>query len=357
MFLGIAFFETLDEQGTLNSYIMTPGRGGSRLIADELRNLDRRAQHEGVDVGPLRLYAEQEGIGFRYISARMSGRSFERIGDRITIDLEHRDVPLSPNHAGYYGILLPKGFLGTTQLSIRVAGAEQADRAGYVYLADTNQLYVSSSFRVYMERLGSPHVRVRADLAQGARPSAGIQSSTVAECFGNRIDGLYDTSIASFIRAINLSRSSDAPQVFICHSSSDKPFVRKLAQALSGSGIRVWIDEAEIRVGDSLIEKIENGILASRNLVVVLSPTSVASRWCKEELRMALAMQIGGETIRVLPVLVADCTIPGFLREKAYADFRDHADFSRVIGDLAGAIIAEQRRDLRAGVPGRSRGW
>jgi hypothetical protein len=108
---------------------------------------------------------------------------------------------------------------------------------------------------------------------------------------------------------------------------------------LSGSGLKVWLDDAEIRVGDSLIQKIESGILEARYLVAVLSAASVQSRWCQEELRMALVGQIGGERITVLPVVASECVIPGFLREKKYADFRDPKRFDESLRELCDGIV------------------
>ncbi|PEU28639.1 hypothetical protein CN532_11480 [Bacillus wiedmannii] len=57
------------------------------------------------------------------------------------------------------------------------------------------------------------------------------------------------------------------PSVFLSHSSKDKFFVRKLAERLIHSGVEVWIDEAEIKIGDSLIEKISQGIKGADYLV------------------------------------------------------------------------------------------
>lgn len=45
------------------------------------------------------------------------------------------------------------------------------------------------------------------------------------------------------------------PSIFLSHSSGDKPMVRKIADGLRQQGIRVWIDEAEIHIGESLIQK------------------------------------------------------------------------------------------------------
>jgi len=77
-----------------------------------------------------------------------------------------------------------------------------------------------------------------------------------------------------------------------------------------------------MKVGDSLGRKIERGILGSGWLAVVLSPDAVGSAWVEKELNSALALELEKKEIFVLPVLHRDCTIPLFLRDKVYADFR-----------------------------------
>ena len=115
------------------------------------------------------------------------------------------------------------------------------------------------------------------------------------------------------------------PSIFLSHNHKDKPFVRKLAADLVEKGIQVWIDEAEIKIGDSLIQRISTGIYQMDYLGVVLSPNSVNSRWVQEELEQALHVQISEGYVKVLPLLLVDCQIPGFLRDKAYADFRNES--------------------------------
>jgi predicted nucleotide-binding protein len=70
--------------------------------------------------------------------------------------------------------------------------------------------------------------------------------------------------------------------VFICHASEDKRFTRKLAYDLSKNGMHVWYDELELNVGDSIVEKINQGIKESKFMVVVLSKSSVDKLWCKK---------------------------------------------------------------------------
>ncbi len=54
---------------------------------------------------------------------------------------------------------------------------------------------------------------------------------------------------------------SEKPKIFICHSSKDKSFVRELVQRLAQDGIETWFDELEIRIGESIHEKINDGLI------------------------------------------------------------------------------------------------
>ena len=67
--------------------------------------------------------------------------------------------------------------------------------------------------------------------------------------------------------------------IFLSHDHKEKAFVRKLAERLNAHGSRTWVDEAEIRVGDSLIMKIESAIKDFAYLGVILSPSSVKAQW------------------------------------------------------------------------------
>jgi len=73
--------------------------------------------------------------------------------------------------------------------------------------------------------------------------------------------------------------------VFISHGSEDKEQVaRPLATLLMNAGLRVWIDENELRLGDSLRRKIDQGLAGSRYGVVVLSGAFFAKEWPQREL-------------------------------------------------------------------------
>lgn len=98
--------------------------------------------------------------------------------------------------------------------------------------------------------------------------------------------------------------------------------VRQLRDDLKAHGVsKVWIDEAEIEVGDSLIAKIDEGMKETPFIAVVLSSKSITAPWVKKELNIALNREISQGRVVVLPLLYEKCEIPAFLSDKLYADF------------------------------------
>lgn len=90
--------------------------------------------------------------------------------------------------------------------------------------------------------------------------------------------------------------------LFVSHASEDKErVVRPLAEALVDRGLRVWYDEFELKLGDSLSETIDRGLATSSFGVVVLSPNFFHKQWTKRELRGLVAREIEGKKV-ILPV-------------------------------------------------------
>jgi hypothetical protein len=128
-------------------------------------------------------------------------------------------------------------------------------------------------------------------------------------------------------------------KVFIAHSSLDKDFVDELAANLKHNGIQVWYDKWDMKVGDSLREKISEGIENSDFMIVVLSANSIKSPWVKDELNAGLAKALESQSTFILPILLdGDVkSIPLFLRDKLFADFT--LSYDRGFSQLVGAIL------------------
>ena len=93
-------------------------------------------------------------------------------------------------------------------------------------------------------------------------------------------------------------------KVFISHTSSDHDFVLKLAHRLRNDGIDVWIDDWEIKAGDSIVEKVNNALIESYFLLIVLSENSLKSNWVSKEMNVGLMRQLSSNNVMILPVLL-----------------------------------------------------
>jgi len=90
--------------------------------------------------------------------------------------------------------------------------------------------------------------------------------------------------------------------VFISHASEDKEdFVRPLAAELVRLGLRVWYDEWTLKLGDSLRQKIEDGLVTCEYGIVVLSRHFFAKNWTNAELDGLFAREMEGHKV-ILPV-------------------------------------------------------
>lgn len=91
--------------------------------------------------------------------------------------------------------------------------------------------------------------------------------------------------------------------VFICHASEDKEeFVEPLANALVQKGLKVWYDRFELKLGDSLRRKIDQGLSNSRYGVVVLSKAFFQKEWPQDELDALVGKENEERRKVILPI-------------------------------------------------------
>jgi len=131
--------------------------------------------------------------------------------------------------------------------------------------------------------------------------------------------------------------------LFLSHTHADKPFVRRLKATLERKGVKkVWIDEAEIMIGDSLLQKIEEGLKRTRYIAVVLSPESMSSKWVRKELEIAMNREIASGQVVVLPLLYKPCDLPDFLKGKLYGDFTSPSSYRSSLNTLLRRLKSKQ---------------
>lgn len=126
--------------------------------------------------------------------------------------------------------------------------------------------------------------------------------------------------------------------VFVSYSHRDAKIAHQIAETLEQFGIKIWIDYAELHVGDSLIERLRNGIDTATHLLAIISANSIKSNWVQKELEIATIKEIEGKKISVLPAVLDDVELPGFLFGKYYADFHLKEQYMLEVAKLVVAI-------------------
>ena len=90
--------------------------------------------------------------------------------------------------------------------------------------------------------------------------------------------------------------------VFISHATEDKETVAgPVARALRDLGLRVWYDDFELRIGDSLSGSIDRGVGGSRFGLVILSEQFFAKNWPQYELK-GLVSRANSNESNLLPI-------------------------------------------------------
>ena len=118
-----------------------------------------------------------------------------------------------------------------------------------------------------------------------------------------------------------MSDAAFTHDVFLSHSAKDKAVVRAVAERLKADGLRVWFDEWEIRPGDSVPAKIEEGLERSRVLVLCMSAHAFGSDWAQLESGTFRFRDPLNKERRFIPLRLDAAPIKGSLAQFLYIDW------------------------------------
>ncbi len=108
---------------------------------------------------------------------------------------------------------------------------------------------------------------------------------------------------------------------FFSYSRDDSEFALKLAKDLKAQRAVVWLDQLDISPGQHWDTALEEALDSCPNMLLVLSPSSVASQNVMDEVSFAIE-----EHKLVIPILYRTCKIPLRLRRLQYIDARTDYD-------------------------------
>jgi hypothetical protein len=77
---------------------------------------------------------------------------------------------------------------------------------------------------------------------------------------------------------------TEIPHAFLCYGIEDMALAEKLALAMQSHGIETWWDKWCICPGDSLRQKVDEGLGNCTHFIVLLTPTSINKPWVNQEM-------------------------------------------------------------------------
>jgi hypothetical protein len=136
--------------------------------------------------------------------------------------------------------------------------------------------------------------------------------------------------------------------VFISYAHEDKALARAFADGLEAAGLRVWIDDNELLAGDSIIEQIAKAVADIDFFCALVSNASQESKWCQQELSLAMTHGLGREGAKVIPLRVGEVTMPASIIDRLYIPL-DPEDVSSAVQRIVRDVHKHRERRRRLG--------
>jgi hypothetical protein len=130
----------------------------------------------------------------------------------------------------------------------------------------------------------------------------------------------------------------ETPHAFLCYATEDEPLAEKIASAMQSKGIDTWWAPWFIYSGDSLRQKIDEGLGDCTHFIVLLTPTSIKKPWVNQEMDAGLVRKLKGRCkfiplrhrlpVNQLPPLLSGMSSPEVVDPER--------DISQLINDIHG---------------------
>ncbi len=127
------------------------------------------------------------------------------------------------------------------------------------------------------------------------------------------------------------------PRVFLSYTSDDAELAGRIAATLQANGIDTWWDRWCISTGDSLRQKIDEGLGDCTHFLALLTPQSVDRPWVNQEMDAGLVRKLSNKC-RFLPVRhkLPAKDLPPLLSGMHAPEISAEEDITQLINDIHG---------------------
>lgn len=168
--------------------------------------------------------------------------------------------------------------------------------------------------------------------------------------------GLTESFIVQIPALVAAMQAIQFYSCFISYSGKDEEFARRLHSRMRQAELRVWFAPEDMKGGDKLYDQIDRAIQVHDRLLVVLSESSMQSKWVETEIRRARKVELREGRRKLFPIRlvsyemlqewvcidsvtgedlaeeVRSYFIPDFSSWKSHDDFE--SAFARLLADL-----------------------
>ena len=127
-------------------------------------------------------------------------------------------------------------------------------------------------------------------------------------------------------------------RVFLCHSSKDKPSVRRYYDRLrQENGVEPWLDEVSLLPGVDWDIEIRSAVRSSDVVLVFLSKYSINKEgYIQKEIKQALdiADEKPEKTIFIIPLRLEKCEVPDRLKRWQWLDLFEDGSYEKLLRSL-----------------------
>jgi len=128
-----------------------------------------------------------------------------------------------------------------------------------------------------------------------------------------------------------------SPRVFLSYTWDDRELAERIANTLQANGIDTWWAEWCISAGDSLRQKIDEGLGDCTHFLVLLTPNSISKPWVNQEMDAGLKRKLDG-ACKFIPVRydLQPAALPPLLSGTLAPEIKADGDITQLINDIHG---------------------
>jgi tetratricopeptide (TPR) repeat protein len=129
-----------------------------------------------------------------------------------------------------------------------------------------------------------------------------------------------------FAPAVRPLAGTDQWNVFLSYRSVNRAWVLNLYDVLREFGLKVFLDQCVLKVGDELISRLQTALSSSQAGVLIWSDATRDSDWVSKEYQVLERMAAVKSGFTFVPVTLDNSELPAIIGNRIFVNFSDYPD-------------------------------